>query len=484
MTAPTTRPCPTCGEAFPLSELFCPNDGSPLTPPAVPLIGRTVDGRYQVIKELGRGGMGQVFLATQLPMKRPCALKVIRPDRGWDPGSVARFHREAENASRISHANVAQVYDSGEADGVAYLAMEYVDGEPLSAVLNREGRLSPRRTARIVWQVANALGAAHHLGIVHRDLKPDNVMLTRYRDRVDFVKVVDFGIAKAPGAEGQQVTSASVVVGTPDYMSPEQFLGTDIDGRSDVYALAILTIRMLTGVMPPVVGLKALQQQPGTADPAGLKQMPETKDWPEPVFAVLSRALARLAKDRTPSVDEFFQQFAIVVSRWEPATGAPEAWETGVAPSKPARPRWPWIGVGAAAAVVIAVTVVRNWPSGDGGSPAPLPAPVPVPPPPNPDTTIEESFAAADSVARLERLTDPGSATVASAREGIALYQRLEPRIDGALRGEAAYYAGRGLVRLRQEREACRLFALAANDTKGTRLAEPVAALLAGCPRR
>ena len=357
-TSPTTRPCPTCGEAFPLSELFCPNDGSPLTPPAVPLIGRTIDGRYQVIKELGRGGMGQVFLATQLPMKRPCALKVIRPDRGWDPGSVARFHREAENASRISHANVAQVYDSGEADGVAYLAMEYVDGEPLSAVLLRDGPLPPRRTARIVWQVANALGAAHHLGIVHRDLKPDNVMLTRYRDRTDFVKVVDFGIAKAPGAEGQQVTSASVVVGTPDYMSPEQFLGTEIDGRSDVYALAVLTIRMLTGVMPPILGLKALQQQPGVPDPAGLKQMPETKDWPEPIFAVLSRALARPAKDRTASVDEFFQQFATAVTRWEPATGPAEAWETGMAPPKVARPWWPWIGLGAVASVAIAVAVV------------------------------------------------------------------------------------------------------------------------------
>jgi serine/threonine-protein kinase len=364
MTDPTTRNCPTCGLAYPLEALFCPSDGTPLAPPPTPLIGRTLGGRYQVTKELGRGGMGHVYLATQLPMKRPCALKVIRPDRGWDPASVARFHREAENASRISHANVAQVYDSGEADGVAYLAMEYVDGEPLSALLQREGRLPPRRTARIVWQVANALGAAHHLGIVHRDLKPDNVMLTRFRDRVDFVKVVDFGIAKTAAAEGQQVTSASVVIGTPEYMSPEQFLGVPVDARSDVYALAILAIRMMAGTLPPVVGPKALMQPPGIPDPAGLAEMPETAAWPEPVKAALSRALARDAKDRTASVDEFFHQFATAVSRWEPAAGSPEPWEAAgdpqsaevprvtAPPPAPAGRRRLWVGL--AALVVIA----------------------------------------------------------------------------------------------------------------------------------
>ena len=502
------RPCPTCGVSYPLDALFCPGDGTPLAPLAVPLIGRTIGGRYHVTRELGRGGMGHVYLATQLPMKRPCALKVIRPDRGWDPASVARFHREAENASRISHTNVAQVYDSGEADGLAYLAMEFVDGEPLSALLGREGKLGPRRTARIIWQVANALGAAHYLGIVHRDLKPENVMLTKYRDWVDFVKVVDFGIAKAP-VEGQQVTSASAIIGTPEYMSPEQFISGNVDARADVYALALLTIRILTGTLPPIVGPKALMQPSGIPDPLELKAMPETAAWPEPVFAALSRALARDASARTPSVDQFAVEFAEAASRWEPSDGSAEPWEgrlgtasgesrqavQGGAPPQRRNRRPLLAGVGV---LVVVGALSLLWFRSASGPAAPTsppllppvavpPAPPPVVPPSPPTEATLPDLAAteADSVSLLDRLTDPSRVTDQSARRAVSLYRRLLPTLTiPASRAAAGYYTGRGLVRLGREAEACALFRTAAGDARGSPMSEPLRALLEGCPAR
>ena len=502
------RACPTCGTSYSFDALFCPSDGTPLAPPPVPLIGRTLGGRYHVVRELGRGGMGHVYLATQLPMKRPCALKVIRPDRGWDPASVARFHREAENASRISHTNVAQVYDSGEADGVAYLAMEYVEGEPLSALLAREGRLGARRTARIIWQVANALGAAHYLGIVHRDLKPENVMLTTYRDSADFVKVVDFGIAKAQ-ADGQQVTSASVIIGTPEYMSPEQFISGNVDARADVYALAVLTIRMLAGALPPIVGPKALMQPPGIPDPLELTTMPETSGWPAPVFAAINRALTRDAAARTPSVDQFAVQFADAVSRWEPSDGSPEPWdgrlasasreEERPAPEKP-RPK-PGKGartpilIGLGAAVVLGVFALiwtrsagRALPPTAPISPPAETAPAPpavVPAAPSPEPPPAPTTHPADSVNLLDRLTDPARVTSGSAERAVALYRRVLPTLTlPADRAAAAYYTGRGLVHLGREREACALFRAATDDAKGTPMVEPLRVLREGCAPR
>ena len=518
MTNPTLRACPTCGVGYPLDALFCPSDGTPLAAPPAPMIGRTIAGRYQVTKELGRGGMGQVYLATQLPMKRPCALKIIRPDRDLDPSFLARFQREAENASRISHANVAQVYDSGEADGIAYLAMEFIDGEPLSAVLAREGRLAPRRTALIVWQVANALGAAHYLGIVHRDLKPENVMLTRYRDRPDFVKVVDFGIAKAP-VESQQVTSASVIIGTPDYMSPEQFFGGEVDPRADVYALAVLTVRILAGQLPPILGTRALAQPAGLPDPAGLKQMPETSDWPEPVFQALSNALARDAKARTKTVDDFVRQFGAAISRWVPGDGNLEPWESGADLQSSEGPRlagptgtqsrrvrqWLAVGVGVVVLAASAAFLVRSrgprppqlGPHSPSVEPGPAVSPAnppdsPLVPGGSPDSIpVDPPTSAtgvpwrpADSLARLDRLTDPSRGTSGSYQAAVAMYQRLAPRLTGAALGEAAYYAGRGLIRLGREAEACGLLRLAATNTKDSQLAEAVGVLLGGCPAR
>jgi len=212
------------------------------------ILGTVIADRYLVQEKLGAGGMGEVYLAEHVRIRRKVAVKLMRKWMTGDPVAVSRFHREAENASQISHPNVAQVYDFGEtSDGSIYLAMEYVPGEPLSAILHREGRLNAVRSAEVVRQTAEALVAAHAHGILHRDLKPDNVMVARTRVGTDLVKLVDFGIARVMNSGTQQFTSTGMIVGTPDYMSPEQLAGDALDVRSDLYALALIAFRCLTG---------------------------------------------------------------------------------------------------------------------------------------------------------------------------------------------------------------------------------------------
>ena len=177
---------------------------------------------------------------------------------GQDADAITRFNREASNASRISHPNVAAVYDFGEtSDGLIYLAMEFVDGPSLTTLIERHGALPPLRAADIVRQAADALAVAHDMGIVHRDLKPDNIMIAKTRDGSDLVKVVDFGIAKAAGNDAQKVTKTGLVVGTPEYMSPEQLAGDKLDGRSDIYSLGLVAFNMLTGALALPVGIGA-----------------------------------------------------------------------------------------------------------------------------------------------------------------------------------------------------------------------------------
>ncbi|MEO6443825.1 MAG: serine/threonine-protein kinase [Gemmatimonadaceae bacterium] len=254
--SPTDHPvsdaklCPQCGRTYPASDRFCTVDGAALMASGTSdsLIGAVLAERYLVRERLGEGGMGEVYLAEHVRMKRKVAVKLMRPWMAGDPLAVSRFHREAENASQITHPNVAQVYDFGEtAEGALYLAMEYVPGEPLSAILDREKRLNAVRTAEIVRQTAEALVAAHGMGILHRDLKPDNVMVARARNGADIVKLVDFGIARIMSRGTQQFTSTGIVIGTPEYMSPEQLAGDNLDERSDLYALALIAFRALTG---------------------------------------------------------------------------------------------------------------------------------------------------------------------------------------------------------------------------------------------
>ena len=245
--------CPQCGSEYDTADRFCPKDGAPLRPKVSgdPMIGRVIADRYLILARLGEGGMGRVYVAEHVKMNRQCAIKVMSATLMNDAESTTRFAREASNAARILHPNVAAVFDYGEADRTVYLVMEYVDGESLSSLLAREGALDPRRAIDIGRQIADGLTAAHELGIVHRDLKPDNVIIATKRDGREIAKVVDFGIAKAVSDSPQDaLTRSGLVIGTPEYMSPEQLLGDPVDARADIYALGCMLYQMLTGLQP------------------------------------------------------------------------------------------------------------------------------------------------------------------------------------------------------------------------------------------
>jgi predicted Ser/Thr protein kinase len=305
------KTCPVCAREFPDAVKFCPNDGQTLRAkgPLADLVGQVVADRYHIIKKLGEGGMGTVYLGEHVKMGRKSAIKVMTQAMTNDPDAVSRFNREASNASRLSHPNICQIYDFGEtADGIIYLAMEFIEGCSLSDLIEREGALPLARAANILRQSADALQVAHDQTIVHRDIKPDNIMIVTAKDGSDVAKVVDFGIAKALAGDetGQKVTKTGLVVGTPEYMSPEQLSGDKLDGRSDIYSLGLVLYKMLTGVLPfqadtaQETMIKRL-----TDDPEPLAQARPDIAFPPALQAVLEHALARSVDDRYAGAGEF-----------------------------------------------------------------------------------------------------------------------------------------------------------------------------------
>jgi serine/threonine protein kinase len=323
--------CPTCGAEYADDQKFCPRDGTALRSTAQGgLVDSIIADRYHIEKKLGEGGMGAVYLGEHVKMGRKSAIKVMSPAMAADPDAIARFNREAANAARINHPNVCQIYDFGEtADGTIYLAMELIEGESLGDVLEREGRLPMPRAIAILEQTADALQAAHDLGIVHRDLKPDNIMLARGRGGAETVKVVDFGIAKAmSGEEGQQVTKTGLVVGTPEYMSPEQLSGDKLDGRSDIYALALVFFRCLTGTFPfQAESTQEMMIKRLTDDPLPLNVAEPGASYPNALQRVLDRALARMPADRYASAVQFAADAAAAARGMpaQPTAGVAEA---------------------------------------------------------------------------------------------------------------------------------------------------------------
>ncbi len=240
------RPAPV-SEARPVSAR--------VEPPVGDLSGRTLNNRYAVEVKIGEGGFGAVYRARQTGMGREVALKVLHPRMAKDPQVVGRFRREAQASSLLRAPHTVQVYDFDQSpEGVMYLAMELLTGRSLHAALHEEGRFSPVRAARVLDGIAESLGEAHEHGIVHRDIKPENVYLEP-RPTADFVKVLDFGIAKIVSGDGlassgPALTAAGQTLGTLEYMSPEQLMGAQLDGRSDLYALGILAYELLTGALP------------------------------------------------------------------------------------------------------------------------------------------------------------------------------------------------------------------------------------------
>ncbi|MHB1096204.1 MAG: serine/threonine protein kinase [Gemmatimonadaceae bacterium] len=320
--------CPTCGSEYPLSERFCPRDGTALrsATAGTDLMGTVVADRYHILKKLGEGGMGQVYLAEHVKMGRKSALKVMNPGMNQDADAIARFNREASNASRLNHPNICAIYDFGETpDGLIYLAMEFIEGQSLTSLVEKTGALPPARAASIIHQSADALQVAHDAGIVHRDLKPDNIMIAKNRDGTDLAKVVDFGIAKAHSSDAQKVTKTGMVVGTPEYMSPEQLSGDKLDGRSDIYSLALVAFNCLTGKLPfpsdsaQEAMIARLIEQPKT-----LAEMKPDVAWPAEVQQVMDKALARDASERYQSAAQFGRELWAACESM-PASQAAEA---------------------------------------------------------------------------------------------------------------------------------------------------------------
>ena len=319
--------CPICSTEYPANERFCPRDGSALRAlggSATDLVGSIIAERYHVLKKLGEGGMGQVYLAEHVKMGRKSAVKVMNPGMVDNVDAISRFNREAANASRINHPNVAGIYDFGEtADGLIYLAMEFVEGEPLTDIIKVNGVLPPHRASEIARQTAEGLSVAHDMGIVHRDLKPDNIMIGKGRGDSDLVKVVDFGIAKAAASDNQKVTKTGMVVGTPEYMSPEQLSGDPLDARSDIYSLGLVTFAMLTGKLPfPSDSMQETMIMRLTDKPKALSEMMPEMHWPDDVQAVMDKVLERDANRRYRLASEFARDLVEAIERIPKSTVA------------------------------------------------------------------------------------------------------------------------------------------------------------------
>ncbi len=311
--------CPRCQELYPDHLSRCPRDSQELRQVQDPLLGRTIGGRYRLISRLGAGGMSSVYLARHVMIDRLMAIKTLRRDLAKDPIQRDRFVREARAVNRINHANIVEITDFGETDdGLVYLVMEYVPGEPLLEAM-RDGPMDVERAFHIAKQTASALCRAHEMGVVHRDLKPENILLVPRREHPDFVKVLDFGIAKI--LDAPSLTGSQQIFGTPGYIAPEYIQSTDIDGRADIYSLGVILYEMITGALP------FDYEYPGdllvkhvTEDP-----IPPSERYSKVDPAVEALILQCLAKDPTERFRDGFHFLEELHRVWE-LIGSPLSW--------------------------------------------------------------------------------------------------------------------------------------------------------------
>ncbi|WP_257454815.1 serine/threonine-protein kinase [Archangium lipolyticum] len=264
-------------------------------------------GSYQLERLLGEGSMGQVFQARHVRLGRQVALKVLRPAFAHDSGFVRRFFQEAHAVNRINHEHIVEIFDFVEdaRSGHVYCVMELLRGQNLSSLVKEE-QLSVMRIRRITVQVCAALGAAHHLGVVHRDIKPDNLFITHKSGQADFVKVLDFGVAKVLTAENTGGTLDGTIIGTPTYMSPEQAAGLPVDHRADIYAVGAVLYEMLSGRPPHLASnfgqlmVKIITEPP----PALPSHTPSGEPVPQSLAQLALRCLAKEPADRPQSLAE------------------------------------------------------------------------------------------------------------------------------------------------------------------------------------
>ncbi len=319
--------CHQCGTPHGEVDRFCPSCGVASAAGAEaskdPLVGRTIAGSYVILELVGVGGMGRVYRAEQRMLGRTVAIKVIHPHLLSDEQSVARFYTEARAASRLNHPNSVSIIDFGRTDdGILYLVMEYLQGKDLARLIREDGPLPLPRVCEIVRAVLDALGEAHALDVVHRDLKPENVIIERLRAGGDLVKVVDFGLAKLLSGQQQGTTSITLpglVCGTPDYMSPEQGRGEEVDARGDIYSVGVMLFELLTdrlpflGDTPTNVVLKHIQEP--VPDPREL--VPE-RGIPDSLVEIVMHALAKSPAERYQRTDEMASDLRRVAMELSP----------------------------------------------------------------------------------------------------------------------------------------------------------------------
>jgi serine/threonine-protein kinase len=249
--------CPKCQTDNPDTQKFCGECATQLPSPEEAKVTETIEtpkeeltrgvtlaDRYEIIEELGKGGMGRVYRVEDTKLIQEVALKLIKPEIAKDKRTIERFSNELKTARQIRHKNVCGMYDLGEEKGIHYITMEYVRGEDLKRLIRKIGRLGAGQAVPIAKQICEGLAEAHRMGVVHRDLKPQNVMV----DEDGNARIMDFGIARSLEAKG--ITGAGVMIGTPEYMSPEQVEAKEIDQRSDIYSLGIILYEMTTGRLP------------------------------------------------------------------------------------------------------------------------------------------------------------------------------------------------------------------------------------------
>jgi serine/threonine-protein kinase len=369
------------------------NDAAKTTPsrpeaaheaPGLDLTGRTLDD-FHVLRRLGQGGMGEVYLAEQVSLKRKVALKILRTELAANPTALDRFKKEAENVARATHANIVQVYSIGQADGVAYMALEYVEGRNLREYLAKKGPPEPALALRVMSQVAAALQRAAELGVVHRDIKPDNILLTRKGE----VKVADFGLSRVLGGDqpAAHLTATGVTMGTPLYMSPEQVEGKAVDARTDVYSFGVTCYHMLAG-HPPFQGESAFEiaLQHVRATPRPLAEV--RPDLPPPLCAVVHKMMAKDPDQRFQTGRELLK--ALNGLRPNPggaSTAIKPAVAAGPAPATPStgaartvaelprrQVRWGYGLAGLFVALALAAGVALGW---SHSRPDPLPPAAP-----------------------------------------------------------------------------------------------------------
>jgi eukaryotic-like serine/threonine-protein kinase len=337
---------------------------APFQPEA--LVGETLDGRYRLVSHIASGGMGAIFRCEHVHLRKDLAVKVLRPDLSTSPDLVERFRREAEIAATLAHPNIVRVTDFGRSpEGWLFLAMELLEGESLFERLRREGAMAPEVAVPILAQVCRGLEAAHQRGVVHRDLKPENIFLIG--GEPPLAKILDFGIAKLTDPSTTSDTQAGMVVGTPEYLSPEQAMGAAVDARTDLYAVGLIAWRMLAGRHPfqaldarGLVLMQATQPVPSLSE-----ARPELRAWPM-LLATVARACAKDPAGRPAGAGQLALDLEAALA---PGAVVPSPSPVAVAPApRPTPPRAPTPGAvspGAPASPDITVPLDITAPMGE-----------------------------------------------------------------------------------------------------------------------